>query len=506
MKHLFPKIGHIREPGVQKLVLDGRRVLREDLHLGLNRFTSGTTVVDPNATHQMWVVMTANQDILIDGTTNKRQIDTGVMRFEHTPAIDNTRCITFNIDTANRNNTHACVVNYDTTQLVAGETGSCYDCNVDNVSGSAGVVRGFEMSMAGPGSAEAHMLHADPGVIPLSQFSGTFGNVEKAWEDDGGFVDRTAAFNAAGTDVQIFANDNAIVYIGMAAIFDEIEVNLAIHASGGGIQPTFEFSAGGSSWTTFTPVDETQGFRQSAIISWFPSDIGTWATDTVNGTANKYWIRITRTRNSLSTPPTEDTVQVAATNEYGWDENGDITANSLTLASGATPTEFSTDGTLAGDSDVAVPTEKAVKTYVDALHPTSSARAYLNAAQAHTPTGTWVVLGLNAENWDLGSEFNTGTYRFTATVSGYYQVNGGIDFASNSVGFRGIGFHKNGVGWSYGSFHNATSGSGTRLGYSDAIFLAADDYVQLVGYQNSGANLNFVTGTALTHMSVHRLL
>ena len=45
---------------------------------------------------------------------------------------------------------------------------------------------------------------------------------------------------------------------------------------------------------------------------------------------------------------------------------GTLTAStSLTLASGASPTEFSTDGTLAGDSDTAVPTEKAVKTYVD---------------------------------------------------------------------------------------------------------------------------------------------
>lgn len=46
--------------------------------------------------------------------------------------------------------------------------------------------------------------------------------------------------------------------------------------------------------------------------------------------------------------------------------HGAITADSIILASGATPTEFSTDGTLAGNSDTAVPTEKAVKTYVDA--------------------------------------------------------------------------------------------------------------------------------------------
>jgi len=42
------------------------------------------------------------------------------------------------------------------------------------------------------------------------------------------------------------------------------------------------------------------------------------------------------------------------------------TLQSLTLASGATVTELSTDGTLAGNSDTAVPTEQAVKTYIDA--------------------------------------------------------------------------------------------------------------------------------------------
>ena len=41
------------------------------------------------------------------------------------------------------------------------------------------------------------------------------------------------------------------------------------------------------------------------------------------------------------------------------------TGATLTLASGATADEFSTDGTLSGNSDTAIPTEKAVKTYVD---------------------------------------------------------------------------------------------------------------------------------------------
>ena len=48
-------------------------------------------------------------------------------------------------------------------------------------------------------------------------------------------------------------------------------------------------------------------------------------------------------------------------------EAAGILGSSFTGASGASVTEFSTDGTLAGNSDTAVPTEKAVKTYVDAV-------------------------------------------------------------------------------------------------------------------------------------------
>lgn len=51
--------------------------------------------------------------------------------------------------------------------------------------------------------------------------------------------------------------------------------------------------------------------------------------------------------------------------DTGGTERAVIDSNGLKLASGADVNEFSTDGTLADNSDDAVPTEKAVKTYVD---------------------------------------------------------------------------------------------------------------------------------------------
>lgn len=67
-----------------------------------------------------------------------------------------------------------------------------------------------------------------------------------------------------------------------------------------------------------------------------------------------------------------------------WALSGALTlATTLKLAAGATVSELSTDGTLADNSDVAVPTEKAVKTYVD-----SAKRIIHIPATMMTPTVT----------------------------------------------------------------------------------------------------------------------
>lgn len=296
------------------------------------------------AANQAHFLMDADKDIFIDGATNPRTIDTGITRYAHVPAIENTRCMTKNIDVNSQPSTHADVVNIVLTGLVDGESASGYDVNVDRSTATGGVVRGFEMSIAGAGTAEGHLMHADPGIVPMSQFSGSFINVEQAWDENGGFTDVTAAFNSTGTDVTLFDTNGDMVHIGMATAFNEIEVNLDTFAGGAGIKPTFQYSSGGGTpvWTTFVPeAEETQGFRQSGVINWTVTDLTgpTWAVATING-VSKMYIRITRTQASIPTDPIEDTIQVLNTTNYGWDENGDVDINSLEspIVSGGTGT------------------------------------------------------------------------------------------------------------------------------------------------------------------------
>jgi len=109
------------------------------------------------------------------------------------------------------------------------------------------------------------------------------------------------------------------------------------------------------------------------------------------------------------------------------DENG------LKLETGADVTEFSTDGTLADDSDDAVPTEKAVKTYVDGELAGVSADAVVKAITQNThgfSVGDWLrhngtiyVLAKadsasNAESIGVVSTV-TDTNNFDLTTEGY---------------------------------------------------------------------------------------
>jgi hypothetical protein len=94
--------------------------------------------------------------------------------------------------------------------------------------------------------------------------------------------------------------------------------------------------------------------------------------------------------NLTLTTGTLDTVQDIQTTSA-------VTFASITLTSGGTANEVSTDGTLSGNSDSAIPTEKAVKTYVDTFAQGVKWKASVLAATTAniTLTNTQTVDGIS---------------------------------------------------------------------------------------------------------------
>lgn len=297
----------------------------------------GLSSFDLDENSQIEMRLDGGKNFCIDGETNLRTMTEGLVELNHKPAIVGTRVFTLNVDANNRSGTTGMVTNYTATGVSAGEIVVGQVINVDTADSTGGNIHSFIVNKIGTGSLTVEGYVVGPGVVPIHQYSGTETAIEQAWLYDdsaASWTDATTDFSTSGAGLTIFAEDNDVVYVGVATKFDDIAFNLDTVAVNPGVKPTFEFSVGSGSWTSFGPLDGTNGMRVSGNVIWDTDDLSGWATDTVNGTANKYWVRVTRTTNSLSTVPIEDTVKYIASVEYLWDENGDLSIASLNVNGG----------------------------------------------------------------------------------------------------------------------------------------------------------------------------
>ena len=235
-------------------------------------------------------------------------------------------------------------IDYITGALAAGEEDAVILINIDESLAVGGEIFGLEVLSTTEGTDLVGALKAGIGVAPVHSESGSFGDVFNSLNKA---VDVTAALKNGGAgNISGFVADNDTMTFSNAAKWDEFEIILGTGASGGGIAPVYAFSTGGAGFTNFVPVDGTNGFKNTGIVDWNSGDLSGWATNA----SGRFEIRITRTRNTLSTTPILDEVQSGAATEFVWDASGDVNINSLVLvtdlavAHGGTGRSTLTDG------------------------------------------------------------------------------------------------------------------------------------------------------------------
>jgi hypothetical protein len=224
-------------------------------------------------------------------------------------------------------------IHYVTGALAAGERGAAVLVGVDGTTAAGGAIAGLTVVATETAATAVVGLAVGALVGPIFQFSGTFADADSILNNA---ADVLAALSTGGAgNISVFVADNDTVTIGFASEFEEIEIIVDTPSSGGGIAPTFEFSTGVGTWATFSPTDGTNGLRNTGVIVWRESDIPSWAV----GVGAEFLIRITRTRNSLTTTPIIDKVQVSATVKYMWDATGSVVINKLesTIVTGTPP-------------------------------------------------------------------------------------------------------------------------------------------------------------------------
>ena len=116
-------------------------------------------------------------------------------------------------------------------------------------------------------------------------------------------------------------------------------------------------------------------------------------------------------------------------------------------------------------------------------------------AQSFT-SSTFTKVQYNVKTFDTNTNYDAVTnYRFTPTVSGYYQINANVGFAGNAVGFSMIAIYKNGSLYTYGSgIINNTTVGGICTVSSLLNCNGSTDFIEIYAWQSSGGALVLQTG------------
>ena len=413
----------------------------------------------------------ADKNVTIDGRTNPRTVTLGAMRWNHTPeaTTTNTRALYLDVDANSVPETQGMHINMQATGIAASETITSIDLVADTSTSSGGIIRGLSISKVGTGSAAVHGVHIDPEVdTVISHLSGTFGSILQGWDENGGFTDTTAAFNSSGTDVTIFDADNDKIYVGAAATFSAIRYTLNTAASNPGVKPTFEYSIAGPGWTAFTPnLEDTAGFRENGNIEWNTANLSGWASVTVNGQA-AYYIRITRTQNTLGTDPIEDLIEISDPTLYAWDKDGAVNANSLLLVDDLTITS----GT-AGLINLN-PSNAGNQTIIDIM-----------PSAALTAGSVWNALKIDGNALDPATGAASDIHAIQADFSSFASVDGDatlhIIHFDYPVADNAIGVHS--------EFAELTNNSTVRNIYTDGGALVLSATATYIGHEADFSNM-----------------
>jgi len=166
-------------------------------------------------------------------------------------------------------------------------------------------------------------------------------------------------------------------------------------------------------------------------------------------------------------------------------------SNAIPAVAGAVNTSYITDGAV---------TQAKLGTNVAGNGPAFS--AYLGTTQVIS-VNTYTKVLFNTKEFDTNSNYdNAANYRFTPTVAGYYQINGGVFAAGTTMTAGIIKIYKNGSAYKQGSLAGANSGANEGLTVSSIVYLnGSTDYVELYAYVAASSGASFIGGIEQTYFN-----
>ena len=130
-------------------------------------------------------------------------------------------------------------------------------------------------------------------------------------------------------------------------------------------------------------------------------------------------------------------------------------------------------------------------------------RVYNSANQENLTDATWNKLSLNTRSYDLGGNWDTTNFKFTAPVTGLYKISGQCTFVDNSVitaSKYALRILKNGATESVIAFVHSSNVHELSIPINDELFLNEGDYIEFYVNLSVGANtVDVLAGTNVTY-------
>lgn len=244
----------------------------------------------------------------------------------HTATFSDDHALGLTVDAAGFGNIEAVHISYTSGAIASGEDEAVILVDINETAATGGDVFGLEVLSTDGGADNIYGIKAGAVVAPILQESGSFANPTTGTNNTTSTDVADMIDGSTGTNTTIFVADNDYILIGAAAAFTEIEFIIETPAANPGIQPTFGYSISGAhQFTTFSPVDGTNGFRNTGVVAWDAQDLTSHTTNDDTGTFD---IKIIRTHNSAGSVSLFY-AKTAATVVYGWDKDGIVTVNTL---------------------------------------------------------------------------------------------------------------------------------------------------------------------------------
>lgn len=173
---------------------------------------------------------------------------------------------------------------------------------------------------------------------------------------------------------------------------------------------------------------------------------------------------------------------------------GSVTLTTPSTASDFTATFPAATGNVVTTGSSAVVTQAMLGTNVAGNGPAFG--AYRSSNQTISGS-TYTKIQLNLEEFDTNNNFDSTTnYRFTPTVAGYYQINGGAALSASTMTVVIVGIFKNGSEFKRGVDVRASQSEGSCVVSSLIYMNGSTDYLELYAYITASSGTPTILGSS----------